>query len=91
MPVSHESIQFAFITHVLHIQVCIHSHIIGLAYAHASQQMHCHFNKAHVGATMSGMVMIQSGSESELHAAVAYVGPVAVAVDARSNGFRVRM
>lgn len=38
---------------------------------------------------MSGMVMIQSGSESELHAAVAYVGPVAVAVDARSNGFRV--
>ena len=38
---------------------------------------------------MSGMVMIKSGSESELHAAVAYVGPVAVAVDARSNGFRV--
>lgn len=51
--------------------------------------MHCQFNKDHVGATMSGMVMIQSGSESELHAAVAYVGPVAVAVDARSNGFRV--
>ena len=63
--------------------------LIGLAFAHASQQMHCQFNKDHVAATMSGMVIIQSGSESELHAAVAYVGPVAVAVDARSNGFRV--
>ena len=38
---------------------------------------------------MSGMVLINSGSESELQAAVAYVGPVSVAVDAGSNGFRV--
>jgi len=39
---------------------------------------------------MSGTVAIQSGSESNLQAAVANVGPVSVAVDASSNAFRVR-
>jgi len=39
---------------------------------------------------MSGTVAIQSGSESNLQAAVANVGPVSVAVDGKSNAFRVR-
>lgn len=51
--------------------------------------MQCQFDEDAVGATMSGMVVIKPGSESELQAAVAYVGPVSVAVDASSNGFRV--
>ena len=38
---------------------------------------------------MSGVVRIESGSESDLLAAVATVGPVAVNVDATSNTFRV--
>ena len=38
---------------------------------------------------MSGIVMIRSGSESDLQAAVAFAGPVAVAVDASSTAFRV--
>ena len=38
---------------------------------------------------MSGVVSIESGSEQDLLAAVATVGPIAVAVDASSNGFRV--
>lgn len=38
---------------------------------------------------MSGVVSIKSGSEQELLAAVATVGPIAIAVDASSNGFRV--
>ena len=38
---------------------------------------------------MSGSVSVKSGSESDLQAAVAYVGPVAVAVDASSRAFRV--
>ncbi len=38
---------------------------------------------------MSGIVIIPSGSESYLQAAVASAGPVASAVDARANGFRV--
>lgn len=38
---------------------------------------------------MSGIVIIPSGSESYLQAAVASAGPIATAVDARANGFRV--
>ena len=40
-------------------------------------------------AGISGVVRIRSGSESDLLAAVATVGPVAVNVDASSNTFRV--
>ena len=35
------------------------------------------------------MVRITSGSESDLLGAVANVGPVAVAIDGKSNAFRV--
>ena len=38
---------------------------------------------------MTGIVIIPSGSESYLQAAVASAGPIATAVDARTNGFRV--
>ena len=38
---------------------------------------------------MSGTVSIASGSEDDLQSAVANVGPIAVAVDASSNAFRV--
>lgn len=38
---------------------------------------------------MSGTVRINSGSESDLQAAVATAGPVSVAVDSSSNYFRV--
>lgn len=39
---------------------------------------------------MSGTVLIKSGSETNLLSAVAYVGPIAVAVDGSNSGFRVR-
>ena len=38
---------------------------------------------------MSGSVFIKQGSESDLLAAVASVGPVSVAVDGRNKAFRV--
>ena len=38
---------------------------------------------------MSGIISIASGSEDDLQSAVANVGPIAVAVDASSNAFRV--
>jgi hypothetical protein len=38
---------------------------------------------------MSGIIVLESGSESDLQAAVTYAGPVAAAVDARSYAFRV--
>lgn len=40
---------------------------------------------------MSGILNIESGNEHDLLAAVATVGPVAAAVDASSNAFRVGM
>ena len=38
---------------------------------------------------MSGIISIPTGSEKDLLAAVATVGPVSVAVDASTNAFRV--
>ena len=38
---------------------------------------------------MSGMVKIKNGDESALMAALYSVGPVAIAVDGRSNAFKV--
>ena len=38
---------------------------------------------------MSSFVTIESGVESSLKKAVAYVGPVAIAVDAETRAFRV--
>ena len=38
---------------------------------------------------MSGSVSIPSGSEEYLQAALAYIGPVSVAVDASNSAFRV--
>ena len=42
-----------------------------------------------MAAQISGSVKITKGSETELLSAVAYVGPVSVAVDANNNAFRV--
>lgn len=49
----------------------------------------CNFTSENVGATMSGIVLIKSGYENDLQAAVASIGPVAVSVDASSSSFRV--
>ena len=38
---------------------------------------------------MSGYIAIACGNEDDLQSAVANVGPIAVAVDASSNAFRV--
>ncbi len=51
--------------------------------------MPCNFSYEEIGATMSGIVMIRAGSETDLQAAVAFAGPVTVAVDASSTEFRV--
>ena len=54
------------------------------------QQQLCMFDETNVGAEISGMVRIKSGSEKDLLAAVATVGPISVAVDASSKSFRVK-
>ena len=43
---------------------------------------YCRYNKKNVGARVLGYKRVQSGDEHALEAAVATVGPIAVAVDA---------
>ena len=43
------------------------------------------FSKSKVGATETGFVDIESGSEAALMQAVATVGPISVAIDAESS------
>ena len=53
------------------------------------QQGACHASSQPSHGGMSGMVSIDAGNEQQLLEAVATVGPVAAAVDATSNAFRV--
>ena len=54
------------------------------------QQGTCLFAGKPQNGAVSGVVRIHAGNEKELLEAVATVGPVAAAVDATSNAFRVR-
>lgn len=51
----------------------------------------CQYNPNNVGAKSRGMVRIQKGSESDLLAAVAIVGPVTVGIDHNHAAFQVPM
>lgn len=55
----------------------------------AVQQSSCYYSKKNVGATMSSFISVRSGVETHLQRALAYVGPVSVAVDANNKAFRV--
>ena len=53
------------------------------------QQSYCKYTTGGIGAEITGSIQVASGSEGDLQSAVAYVGPIAVAVDASSSAFRV--
>ena len=52
--------------------------------------MGCSYTVSGRGATMSSRISISSGSEGDLQSAVANIGPISIAVDARSSAFRVK-
>ena len=54
------------------------------------QQSFCEYQTDGCGAVITGFVQVSSGSEKDLQTAVAYVGPISVAVDGSSTAFRVR-
>nr|CAI46305.1 silicatein alpha [Suberites domuncula] len=58
------------------------------AYPFVGKQSSCNYNSKYKGTSMSGMVSIKSGSESDLQAAVSNVGPVSVAIDGANSAFR---
>ena len=51
--------------------------------------MGCSYTVSGRGASISSSIGITSGSEYDLQSAVANIGPISIAVDARSNAFRV--
>ena len=53
------------------------------------QQSYCQYVSGGSGAEITRFIQIASGSEKDLQTALAYVGPIAVAVDASSTAFRV--
>ncbi|XP_018577098.1 cathepsin L [Anoplophora glabripennis] len=59
------------------------------AYPYKAEDEKCHYTPKSKGATDRGFVDIQSGSEEQLQAAVATVGPVSVAIDASHETFQL--
>ena len=58
------------------------------SYPYQAEDENCRFNKATVGATDSGYVVVKNRDESALKAAVATVGPIAIGIDASSDEFQ---
>nr|QCT84047.1 cathepsin L-like cysteine proteinase A [Haemaphysalis flava] len=59
------------------------------SYPYTAQDGDCKFKKADVGATDTGFVDIEQGSEDDLKKAVATVGPISVAIDASHGSFQL--
>ena len=53
------------------------------------QQSYCQYVSGGSGAEITRFIQLASGNEKDLQTALAYVGPIAVAVDASSAAFRV--
>lgn len=70
-------VQPYILVHPLHVKI----HIL-------LQDDTCKFNKTTVGATVTGFVDIQSGSEDALQKAAATIGPISVAIDASHWSFQ---
>ncbi|XP_075551626.1 procathepsin L-like [Dermacentor variabilis] len=59
------------------------------SYPYEAEDGECRFKKQNVGATDTGFVDIEQGSEDDLKKAVATVGPVSVAIDASHSSFQL--
>jgi len=59
-----------------------------VSYPYEAKDGKCRFNKSNVGSTDTGFTDIKQGSESDLEAAIATVGPISVAIDASKMSFQ---
>ncbi|KAK8764040.1 hypothetical protein V5799_033349 [Amblyomma americanum] len=59
------------------------------SYPYVAMDQDCNFQKEDVGATDTGYVDIQKGSEDDLKKAVATAGPISVAIDAGHQSFQL--
>ncbi|RZC43276.1 Peptidase C1 domain containing protein, partial [Asbolus verrucosus] len=58
------------------------------SYPYRAEDEKCHYKPKNKGATDRGFVDIESGSEDQLQAAVATIGPISVAIDASHESFQ---
>jgi len=58
------------------------------SYPYDGEDEQCHFSRGSIGATDKGFVDVKQGDEDALKAAIATVGPVAVAIDASHPTFQ---
>lgn len=59
------------------------------SYPYKAEDQKCKFKAASVGATLTGYTDIKQGDETDLTAAIASVGPIAVAIDAGHDSFQL--
>ncbi|XP_073233311.1 procathepsin L-like [Porites lutea] len=59
------------------------------SYPYEAREVQCRFQRAYVGATVTGYMDITTGSEEALQIASATVGPISVAIDASHNSFHL--
>jgi len=59
------------------------------SYPYTAEDGKCKFNKATIGATVTGFTDVTSGDEDALVAAIASVGPISVAIDASHDSFQL--
>ncbi|KAK2843706.1 hypothetical protein Q7C36_011921 [Tachysurus vachellii] len=59
------------------------------SYPYEGKDDNCRFNSDTVGATCNGYVNINSGDEKALQEAVAFIGPISVAIDAAHISFQL--
>jgi len=59
------------------------------SYPYKAVDQKCKFKAANVGATVTGFTDITSGDEDALTAAIASIGPIAVAIDASHDSFQL--
>jgi len=59
------------------------------SYPYEAENRRCRFKKENVGATDTGFVDVQRGSEEDLQHAVATIGPISVAIDAGHSSFQL--
>lgn len=59
------------------------------SYPYTGKDDKCAFDKANIGATLTGFVDVKSKSEADLIEALATIGPISVAIDASHMGFQL--